>query len=192
LSPTRLLEPPAGYASREVASFMAQLDDQTRRLREDTRGLPEEALSWQLAPGMNTIGMLLAHIAIVEVYWIAILSGEPEQCERVIGMDIMGDGMPIAADGLAPDSLAGKPLAFYDRMLSRARAYARRRVRRLGPAALAGKVRRTRQDGEVWTHSRRWILYHLLEHFAGHYGQILLLRHRWSALHGAETEPRRL
>jgi hypothetical protein len=24
---------------------------------------------------------------------------------------------------------------------------------------------------------RRWILYHLLEHQAGHYGQILLLRH---------------
>jgi uncharacterized damage-inducible protein DinB len=187
-----LLEPPAGYASREVASFMAQLDDQSRRLREDTRGLPEEALSWQPAPGMNTIAMLLAHIAIVEVYWIAILSGEPDPCERVIGVDMMGDGMPIAPDGLPPDSLAGKPLAHYDRMLSRARAYARRRVRRLGPAALAGKVRRTRQDGEVWTHSRRWILYHLLEHFAGHYGQILMLRHHWRALRGAEAEPTRL
>jgi hypothetical protein len=27
--------------------------------------------------------------------------------------------------------------------------------------------------------SRRWILYHLLEHQAGHYGQILLLRHQY-------------
>ncbi len=23
----------------------------------------------------------------------------------------------------------------------------------------------------------RWVLYHMLEHFSGHYGQILLLRH---------------
>jgi uncharacterized damage-inducible protein DinB len=27
------------------------------------------------------------------------------------------------------------------------------------------------------THSYEWTLYHVLEHFAGHYGQILLLEH---------------
>jgi hypothetical protein len=25
----------------------------------------------------------------------------------------------------------------------------------------------------------RWVLYHMLEHFSGHYGQILLLRHQY-------------
>jgi hypothetical protein len=29
----------------------------------------------------------------------------------------------------------------------------------------------------------RWTLYHMLEHLAGHYGQILLLRHQYRARH---------
>ena len=29
----------------------------------------------------------------------------------------------------------------------------------------------------------RWYLYHILEHFSGHYGQILLLRHLYKTAH---------
>ena len=35
-----------------------------RALIADTRGLTPEALGWQPAPGMNTIGMLLAHCLV--------------------------------------------------------------------------------------------------------------------------------
>ena len=49
---------------------MAQMDDQSRRLTEHTRGATADELAWQPAPGLQTIGMLLAHIAVVEVYWM--------------------------------------------------------------------------------------------------------------------------
>ena len=91
------LSVPTGYHSQEVALFVGMLDDQLRLLTEDTRGLTVEQLAWQPAPGMNTIGMLLAHIAIVEVFWTS------------------------------------------------------------------------------------WTLYHLFEHFSGHYNQILLLEHAHKA-----------
>jgi hypothetical protein len=46
-------------------------------------------------------------------------------------------------------------------------------------------VSRVRKNGEHQTFDKAWVLYHLVEHFAGHYGQILLLRHMWRARTGA-------
>jgi len=40
-------------------------------------------------------------------------------------------------------------------------------------------VRTRKRDGMRHAQSVRWILYHVLEHQAGHYGQILLLRHQY-------------
>src|SRR5262249_25719213 len=60
---------PSGYASQEVASFIAQLDDLLERQHDQTRRLTPADLEWQLAPGMNTIGMLMAHQAVIEVGW---------------------------------------------------------------------------------------------------------------------------
>src|SRR6266536_6078347 len=67
---SHILQPAAGIQSKPVGRFLWQLDDQSRRLTEDTRGATPEELAWQPAPGMNTIGMLLAHIALVEAGWI--------------------------------------------------------------------------------------------------------------------------
>jgi hypothetical protein len=36
---------------------------------------------------------------------------------------------------------------------------------------------RKRPDGEVRERNVRWYYYHVLEHFAGHFGQILLMKH---------------
>ena len=69
------------------------------------------------------------------------------------------------------------PISFHAKLLRRARAHTRRIAARYRAAELARIVERTRRDGEVSRMSVRWILYHVLEHFAGHYGQILLLRH---------------
>ena len=67
------IEPHSGFRSREVGLFVAQMDDQSRRMTADTRGLTAEQLAWQSALGMNTIGMLLAHIAVVEVFWTRLV-----------------------------------------------------------------------------------------------------------------------
>src|SRR5438552_11213966 len=41
---------------------------------------------------------------------------------------------------------------------------------------------RTRPNGEPCEVEVRWVIYHMLEHFAGHFGQILLLQHARQAL----------
>jgi uncharacterized damage-inducible protein DinB len=173
-----VLVPPAGYAASEVGLFLAQMDDQNLRLIEDTRGADAAELAWQPAPGMNTIGMLLAHIAVVEVFWLSVASSRPYDCEAVLGIGGDDDGIPLPAGAAPPAILAGKPLEFYDDLLARARAYSKGIAQQWTAADLDVRVERTRRRDKVReVLNRRWILYHVLEHEAGHYGQINLLRH---------------
>ena len=182
---------PTGYRSREAGLFLAQLDDQSRRLAEATRGISPAELGWQPAPGMNTIGMLLAHLAIVEVWWTGrvLLDREEVESQSVLGIGIDGDGMPIAEDGTPPAGLAGRAIDFYDDLLDRARAHLKQHAQKLGDADLERTVIRTRPSGEKRSITVRWTLYHILEHFAGHFGQILLLRHQYRVAQGAAENP---
>src|SRR5262245_1362340 len=104
-----VLAMPTGFRSREAASFVAQLDDQSKRLTEGTRGLKAAALEWQPAPGLNTIGMLLAHIAIVEVFWTQVgpLGLSAYETESTLGIGVDDDGMPLAPGGGPPATLRG-------------------------------------------------------------------------------------
>jgi len=178
------LEIPAAYRSTQVALFMAQLADQSRRLTDDTRDLTPEALAWQPAPGMNTMGMLLAHIAVVEVWWtrMVLIEGPAERSDvpktdDILGIGVDDDGIPLAEGGAPPEALAGRAIGFYDDLLARARANLVEVARGIGEAELAREITRVRPDGTRRVLTARWTLYHLLEHLAGHYGQILMLRH---------------
>ena len=175
---TRHIAVPSGR-SHAVRSFLAQLDDQSRLLLADLRGITAAELQWQPRRGTNTIGMLLAHIAIVEVFWLQVAMERLSDAalEKVLGIGSDDDGMPIAPTAGPPTVLKGRPLAYYAKLMARARAYAKRVLRGWTDAELERFVTRTRRNGEVTRQSLRWILYHVLEHQAGHYGQVLLLRH---------------
>ena len=177
---------PPGCRSREAASFVAQLEDQSERLRADTRGLTAAGLEWQPSPGLNTIGMLLAHIAIVEVFWtqvgpLGLTSDDVRRADMhtALGIGIDDDGMPLAPGGAPPATLRGKDLAYFDDLLARARRYSMRDIAQLGDTDLDREITRTRRDGSIHQSNMRWILYHMVEHFAGHYGQINLLAHQF-------------
>jgi len=185
----RILEPVAGIRSPEIGLFLAQMDDQSRRLTEDTRGATVAELAWQPRPGTNTIGMLLAHNAIVELWWISHGALIPPDSDSVLGIGIDDDGMPIPEDGLPPATLAGKDLAFFDDLRARARAFTYEWAKRWTAADLDRTFLRPRADGE-WTMNVRWVFYHVLEHEAGHYGQINLLRHLHRATIAAAAMPR--
>ena len=175
---------PAGYASREVASFVAQLDELLQRQKEQTRALTPADLEWQPAPGMNTIGMLMAHQAILEVSWTG-LGIEDLQRSEIRFQEILGigdSGMPLAPDGAPPAALAGKDLAYFDDLLDRARKHLKRVAAPIRDSDLTLLRSRTRPNGEPREVEVRWTIYHLLEHFAGHFGQILLLQHARQAL----------
>ena len=175
------LNPLPGFKSREAGIFMAQLDDQLDRLREATRGLTPEDLMWQPHPGMNTIGMLIAHLAIVEVWWTMIVvegkENPDEEVRPVLGIGTMDDGMPLAEDAPAIPFLNGKDLAFYDDLMDKARAYYKRVTKDRPVEDMERTFQRKRPDGAIRERNVRWFYYHILEHFAGHLGQILLLKH---------------
>ena len=184
----RILEPASGTSSRLTGLFLWQLDDQSRRLTEDTRGATTAELAWQPAPGMNTIGMLLAHIAMVEVAWVeAGIRQRPWACDDVLQMSYRECGIPMAAGAAPPPGLQGRELPFFDDLLARARAHTREIVRPLTDGNLERRFRRTRDDGSQFEGNLGWTLYHILEHEAGHYGQINLMRHQYQARTGAAT-----
>jgi uncharacterized damage-inducible protein DinB len=177
------LEPAKGMKSRQVGLFLWQLDDQLAALTEDTRGATPGELEWQPGPGMNTIGMLLAHVALVEVAWIGAAARGLEFFKiEALPIGWADSGMPLAADGAPPAALTGKDLAFYDDLLARARAFTREALAPLADADLEQRRTRIRRDGTQVDYNVGWALYHAIEHFAGHYGQVNLLRHQYRAM----------
>lgn len=177
---------PRGYRSREVASFMAQLDRLSETLALEVPRLTVRDLEWQPARGMNTIGVLLAHMAVVEVWWTESgLRGLPVaevDFRGVLGIGAEDDGTPLGPRDGHPAALGGRPHAFYRGLLARSRAHLKGAVRGLTDRDLARPRRRVRRDGVTHHYDARWLLFHLVEHFAGHFGQILLLRHARRAL----------
>lgn len=180
-----LLAPSTRGRSREVASFFAQLDDLSRRMFADLADCRPAELAWQPARGRNTIGMLLAHCALVEASWLLVASENPPadvhraRLERAMGIDADADGVPLPPDGRAPGALRRWTLARHRRLHDRARRFAKRAASRFRDADLDREIRRVRRDGTVRILNPRWALYHVLEHLAGHYGQMLLLRHEY-------------
>ena len=174
------LEPPAGFASPEIALFLAQMDDQSRGRAEALSDVTPAELEWQPSPGVNTIGMLLLHIAIAEAHWMEIgpMGQATSRIPDVLGLpDTGADGMPLPPGGAPPPSLRGRGIGYYEDLLARARAYTKRASMSLRTEDLERRITRTRPDGTQRSFTFRWMYYHLLEHEAGHVGQILLLRH---------------
>lgn len=180
--PDHLLSIPPGFdpgAQSVVATFAAGLDDQLRRLETALEGLPVAALEWQSAPGMNSIGMLVAHMALVEVWWIRLapvvtdsFQETDERFREILGIGANDDGITESGSSFPP-ALRGKGAAEYVALLRTARASIGEVLRGWTDADLSRVIARPR--GPV---SWRWILYHVLEHFAGHFGQVLLIKHQ--------------
>lgn len=177
----RKLVAPEGFdpaASPRVASFAGQLDDLLVRLRKAVAGLETRHLEWQPRTGMNTIGMLLAHLAVVDVWWMRMAPREVpvEDCgplmREIIGIEMDDDGLPLPPQGRHPSSLSGKTLDQYLEMIERARAATNHELRRWSDADLA-----TTYGIRDRVITREWTVYHVIEHFAGHFGQILLIKH---------------
>ena len=184
-----LLRPAEGFRSREAASFYAQLEDQARILRESVQGITAQELEWQPERGMNTVGMLLAHNAIVDVFWtqLAILGITETDSLPALGISMDDDGMPLAPDAEGPANLKGKPLAYYEDLLARGRAFVKEAWSKVSDADMDKQITRKRPDGSQRLLSVRWAMYHILEHYAGHRGQVQLLRHLYSATVGTPS-----
>jgi hypothetical protein len=124
-----LILEPKGYRDGESGLFLAQFDELSRNLWDDFGDIKPAELAWQPAPGMNTIGMLLAHMAIVEVFWIQRTGKgfDAAGLQKVLGIGVDDDGMPRPADGGPPATLRGWKLADYRELHDQARSRSARR-----------------------------------------------------------------
>ena len=175
----RTLELSTECRTSAAALVVASLDDQSRLLFDDLKGATPDELQWQPQPGTNTIGMLLAHMAIVEAWWtlVIVAKADPDDVRPILGIGNDDDGMPIRPGASRIALLDGKELAFYRDLHAKARAYFTKLAAGMNEADLVAETLRKRDDGTEVGISGRWYLYHVFEHFSGHYGQILLLRH---------------
>ena len=184
-----LIIPEPGFASATAALKLAELADVHGKLERAVRELPAAAFAWQPAPGSNTIGMLVAHIALNEVHLGQVgLRGERDgHVADVIGIGPDDDGLPIEDfGGRPPAALAGKPAVFFLELLAGALTHTRDAARPIHETSLGDEiVRPPRADGSTRVFDRRWILHHMVEHAALHLGQVNTLRRQWRATHPA-------
>ena len=166
------------------------LDDQLLRLDGFIEGWEVIHLEWQERPGRNTVGMILTHLAIVEAVWVHIGGGgKPAAREArvlaTLGTGLDASGMPLRKKGKHPENLSGRTLTEYLAKLERSRAETRHQVAGWTTDSLSEAVA---AYGHTFT--REWVLYHLLEHFAAHFGQIAMIAHSMRD-HGVDGVPRR-
>lgn len=162
----------------KIGLFAAQFEDQLARLKNEVKDLTVAQLEWQQKPGMNTVGMLLAHLSLVEVWWIKVapneIEWEPEGkaiIQKTCGIE--DDGLPLPPKGKHPNYLKGFSAEKYLGILAKGRRVVHSEMKKWRDKDL-DKLYTLAKTNHF---SRTWTLYHVLEHFAGHFGQILLLKH---------------
>lgn len=177
------LAPPPGYASTHVATCVAGLDELRSRLIDAVRELTPAEIAWQPRPGANTIGMLLAHIAVAETHLgqVGLLGERDGHVHDVIGITVEDEGLPLAPGAPPSPALGGRTPAFFADLLARSGAHTRAAARGLADDVLdTDIVRPARADGTHRIFTRRWVLFHMIEHAAGHLGQVQALRRQLS------------
>ena len=139
------------------ADYLQRLEDLQHRLHRDVRNLPAEAMDWSPGPQMNSVAVLLAHIAGVLHEGIDIALGDPPS--RVRPQEFQTRGV-----------LSAEMLSRLDAVID----YARGALPRLGLEDL--DKQREDEDGTV---TCGWALLHALEHAYLHLGHVQLTCQIW-------------
>jgi uncharacterized damage-inducible protein DinB len=162
-------EPLPGYPE-PYGLLCAILQDGTNEWRwELDQDLSEDAVVWQPYPGMHSIGAIILHIIIVEIFWFErfVLDLPYDQEEMQI---LMADKIDVDAPHW-PDP-PRQPLAWYFELHDRIRARTLESIKKWPPA---DSVRE--HDGRQRT--PRWVLGHVIQHESYHGGQAVLLNRLW-------------
>jgi uncharacterized damage-inducible protein DinB len=165
------------YAMKVIASRFALTFD---ALLLRIRSMSVAQLEWQIKPGCNTIGMLLAHIGVTEAYWLTVADLKPEptvlelKVKHIVGIGIDDDGIPIPATGSHPLMLQGKTAAEYSDLLRAAREHIYTISRNWTDDDLLSGFQ---WDGAET--SLEWVICHVLDHSIHHAGQVAYLDSMW-------------
>ncbi len=139
------------------ADYLERLEGLQHRLHKEARDLPAQAMDWSPGPEMNSVAVLLAHIAGVLHEGIDIALGEHPG--RVREQEFQTRGV-----------LSAEMLRRLDAVID----YARGALPRLSLEDLAKE--RMDEDGPV---TCGWALLHALEHAYLHLGHVQLTCQMW-------------
>ena len=144
------------------AAYLDRLEALHADIAQALADLPPAALDWSPAPEVNSITVLVAHIAGSERFWIGEKAGAvPANRDRASEFHTQSDNA-AALQQLLDDSLA----------------QARSVLAALEPADLTRSAGAHR-DGKAIDVA--WALWHELEHVAMHVGHIQITRSWWLA-----------
>ncbi len=169
---------PEGCASLEAAVLLGNLGAVHQVIEKAVEALTPATLEWQSAPGSNTIGMLLTHIACAEVQFVQLyVQGDKEEHVRdVLGIGFEDEGMPAQPGVGPPAALAHKDVAFFRGLLDRALTHSQSALRGLQTGDFDRRTVIERPNGDQRIFNLRWLLFHAIEHAAAHFGQIQTLK----------------
>jgi uncharacterized damage-inducible protein DinB len=162
---TLIAEFPEGYPP-EIARWLWVFADTRRRTLEVLDGFDEARID-EPGPAGNSVGTILAHIAVIETDWLCVeILGEDYPADLLAHLppDVRdADGHLLATPGL--------PLARYLAALAAVRAKLVERVGALAPADLQ-RVRSL----PAYDVTPEWVLNHLVQHEAEHRAEISVIR----------------
>lgn len=155
----------------EIGCWMSALEQVRHRTIALVQGLSQETLDWRGPDGNeNSIGSLLYHIALVEVSWLyydLLLQEFPSSLEKEFPH-------PMAIDGVVTP-LSKVPLSEHLSRLARSRAIFLDAFKEMSSEDWQTLRSPPEDDYDV---SPAWAVFHLIEHEAGHGGQISSLAKR--------------
>jgi uncharacterized damage-inducible protein DinB len=142
--------------------YLALLESLHSQMDGTLDGVPEDGLDWVPGAEMNSLGILAAHVAGSERYWIGdVVAQDPSNRDRATEFRTQ-----------AQDAAALK------RRLADALAHSRSTLQQLTVEGLS-ETRVSARDGREFTVG--WALAHALEHTALHLGHMQITRQMWEA-----------
>lgn len=164
----QLLITPAAEYDPVVARWLWLLDDNRRRTLETVAGISERLLDWRPDEEANSIGALFYHIVAIELDWLYVEILERPDYEASVAA-LLPYAVRDATGRLT--AVKGESLADHLARMTASRQLLLTELRSLTAADL---YRARRFD--AYDVTPEWVLYHLLEHEAGHRGEIGELR----------------
>jgi uncharacterized damage-inducible protein DinB len=142
------------------ADYLSRLERLHENCSQSIEDLSVEALDWQPGPGMNSIAVLITHLAGAERYWIGDIVGR-DSSGRVRAEEFQTQGLDAAT--------------LLER-LSGTLAHSRGVLEQLEMSDLSSLRTSPMHEGDFTV---GWALAHALEHSALHTGHIEITRQLW-------------
>lgn len=153
--------------------MMYMLEDIRSITLKGISGLTKEQLFLEPVPGEACIGAYLMHLGEAELSWLETLSGQtqPEELKKRVYYNAWFD---VPAKDYLPPAEAIEPNE-YIAAITEVRKRLIEYISSMNDEDLELKVKITRRTGEDFELTKKWIVYHLIEHEAHTRGQIFML-----------------